>query len=207
MESTDALVPGSPLEEHLRGIESHKPIKHSKERQGLTAKEFRQRVRGDILGADRAVTLDQPNGRNLLFGNTKTGGVGFINATSRSGSTYFTPDAGAHRYINDKVKAARLKGQNPTVVDLASVRKGARARTASPNQRPTSTPALPLSQPGTKSAAPSNTVSSSPKTNAPAPRPVTPPKTAAPAPPPPRPAAPRPPGPGRPGGAGPGGPR
>jgi len=121
----DPLVPGETQEAHVRGIGMHAYSKHGvKGTPKQTRSQFQEAARNDLNTADLAFTLNQKNGVNVIYGNTKSGFAGYLNTADPLRSTRFTPpNKSVDRFVKDAVEARRLLGERPKAIDLITVRK------------------------------------------------------------------------------------
>lgn len=199
MQPTEAFRPGPSQDRVLKGFASHGYDRHPRERAGLTRSQYAERGRRELIAAHRAVAFKQGKSENVVFGNPKTGMVGWINSANPERSTLFRPELGVDRYIAQRTRRLGDAGQKPRVLNLQKI------RSAKPPVPPSARPPVSKSHgaraPIPKVAAPKPPASKPPAQPRPAMAKPAPPKP--PAPRPLKPPAPRQPGPVR----GPAGPR
>lgn len=112
----------------VQGImDGHAYEKHGDDLPGSSPRDFASSAMRDINTADHTYTLTQAGGENVLFGNSSTGMVGFLNTAQPDKSTYFRPDGQTpvEEYINEKIATiGDSKAKEVTAKDREDINKG-----------------------------------------------------------------------------------
>ena len=111
---------------YLQGVASHGYDRHPSDRRGLSRSQFADKARTDLRTSDRAIVADQADGKNLVWGNTQSGMVGWYNSSKPHRSTYFKPSSGVNRYLESRTTDLKALGQNPRSVDPHTIRQQAK---------------------------------------------------------------------------------
>jgi hypothetical protein len=81
--------------------------KHGQDMPDASEREFAASAMKDLNSADHTYLLDQKSGSNILFGNSSSGMVGYINTADPGLSTYFRPEGkSVEEYISSKIAGA-----------------------------------------------------------------------------------------------------
>lgn len=82
-------------------MRDHAFEKHGQDVPGADRRDFGASAMRDLNTADRVYEFDQEGGKGLLFSNTESGMVGWVNTADPEKSTYFAPEDGVENYIAD----------------------------------------------------------------------------------------------------------
>lgn len=97
---TDTLYAGSAAQRAaIQGIVGHAYSEHAKDLPGASPRDFGAAAMRDLNTADHVYEFNQPDGPGLLFTNSESGMVGWINTAAPEKSTYFAPDDGIDEYF------------------------------------------------------------------------------------------------------------
>jgi hypothetical protein len=118
----------------LRGIGRHGYDGHAVDVGAENRLKFAQAAKADLDTADQAVAFRQGKSENVLFGNSRTGMVGWLNTSVPNRSTYFHPNVGVARYMDNAERRRSQRGEQSRRLNPAAIRKQAEvAKTSTQN--------------------------------------------------------------------------